>query len=313
MLSASADVLAFVSSPIPFGVRFASVDRNGEHLRVERDSEAQNWPRLSPDGRRLVRHRLAGRQGNGDLWVEDLERGTRARITTAAEPEIFPVWSPDGGRLAYVVGYPSSSGGKNITIASADGTRVFRTLPCPAEYCEPTDWSPDGRLLFVNVRGPRGSDVWTVPVAGDGAARPLLAESYSERDARISPDGRWLLYVSDEAGRAEVSMRSISGAADRIVISAHGGDQPVWRRDGSEVFFVDSNGRLCSAAIQPAAGGKMSVGLPVELNVPAIGSGHWGTQYDVSPDGRRIYFMRAAEGESPREINVIIGWRALLD
>jgi len=313
--SASAAVLAFTPSQVPFGLRLSSVDRNGENLHFQQ-SEPQNWLRLSPDGRRLARQRIDGVRGNPDIWVEDLARNTRVRVTTADGPDILLVWSADGQRLAYVTGNPPGRPGQRIlTIAAADGTGILQTFPCPREpgtYCEPTDWSPDGRHLIVNVYGAHGRDIWTVAVDPDGSTQPLLAEPYSERDARVSPDGRWITYVSDESGRPEVSVRNLSGSPIRIVVSGDGGEQPVWRRDGAELFFVDPRGRLRSVSVRGTLDGSPAFGLPAELAVPPIGFGHWGHQYDVSPDGRRIYFMRRNEDQAPQEISVVIGWRSLL-
>jgi eukaryotic-like serine/threonine-protein kinase len=315
MLSASARVLAFASSSVPFGMRLGSVDRRGPDVQFQRDSEAQNWPRLSPDGQRLARQRIDVVAGNPDIWVEDLTRGTRVRVTTDADPDIFPVWSPRQNRLAYASGNsPGRAGQGKLVIASADGTGVLRTFPCPAHaanYCEPTDWSPDDQRLIVNVRDVRGGDVWSVETE-NGTAEPLLAEMYTERDARVSPDGRWIAYVSEELGRAEVSVRNIGGPPTRIVISGSGGDQPVWRRDGAELFFVDPHGRLRSVSVRERADGRATFGVPIDLQVPPVGFGHWGTQYDVSPDGGRVYFMRRNEDPPPREVTVVIGWRALL-
>jgi hypothetical protein len=96
------------------------------------------------------------------------------------------------------------------------------------------------------------------------------------------------------------------------VISGGGGDQPVWRRDGAELFFVDPQGRLRSVAVRTGNDSNLTFGVPVELKVPPIGSGHWGTQYDVSPDGRRVYFLDRTREPAPREIAVVMGWRTLL-
>lgn len=314
MLSASTDVLAFAESVVPSGNRLESVDRSGKRLRLWDEAEAQNWPRLSPDGRRLARQRVDPRN-NPDIWVEDLERGTRVRVSTALEPDIQPVWSPDGRHLAYVSGnLPGRPGKRMLSIAAADGTGVVRSFPCPSAYCEPSDWSSDGRVLLVNVRDSRGWDVWTVSAEEGGTAQPLLAEAFSERDARFSPDGRWVAYVSEESGRSEVSVRAISGPPKRIVVSGNGGAQPVWRRDGAELFFVDPEGHLRSVSVHWSRDRSPNFGLPTQLNnVPPVGFGHWGTQYDVSVDGSQIYLLRRNEDQPPREIHVVIGWRALLD
>jgi eukaryotic-like serine/threonine-protein kinase len=243
--------------------------------------------------------------------VEDLDRGTRTRITTSPEPDMLPVWSPDGTRLAFVLGgLPGRPGARVLTIASADGSGVVRSFPCPRE-CYPTDWTSDGLDLIVNVPDAKGGDVWAIPASGTGAARPLLNAPFTERDARISPDRRWIAYVSEESGRPEVSVRNLSGPATRVVISASGGDQPVWARDGSELFFVNPQGRLQSVRVLRNRDAT-TFGLPVELNVPSIGFGHWGTQSDISPDGRRIYFLSQNQQDAPREFNVVMGWRSLL-
>jgi hypothetical protein len=117
--------------------------------------------------------------------------------------------------------------------------------------------------------------------------------------------------VSDESGRPQVSVRSVNGPPQRIVVSNEGGDQPVWGHDGNELFFIDPEGQLCSASVHWGRDGLPDIGLPVKLSVPPIGRGHWGTPYDVSPDGRRIYFLRRNDDPPPREIHVVVGWRAL--
>jgi eukaryotic-like serine/threonine-protein kinase len=311
MLSASADVLVFAASTVPYGNRLEAVDRSGRRLRLWNEPEAQNWPRISPDGRFLARQRVDDLRNTPDIWVEDLERRTNVRVTTAIESDIRPVWSADGRYLAYVSGkLPRRPGTRILSIAAADGTGVVRKLPCPGEYCEPTDWAPRG--LLVNVIVGQNRDVWIVPTEHGTAAQPLLANAFAERDARVSPNGRWVAYVSEESGRPEVSVRTVSGSPRRIAISSNGGDHPVWRRGGTELFFVDPQGQLLSVAVQWSRDGSPTFGLAGKLNVPPIGSGHWGTPYDVSPDGGRIYFLRRNDDPPPREIHVVIGWRELL-
>jgi hypothetical protein len=311
MLSASTNLLAFAASSVPYGLALESVDRSGNGERVLEEPQPQSWPRVSPDGHRLAWQRIDAMRGNPDIWVEDLDRGTRTRITTSPEPDMLPVWSPDGTRLAFVLGgLPGRPGTRVLTVANADGSGVVRSFPCPRE-CYPTDWTSDGVDLIVNVPDAKGGDVWAIPASGAGAGRPLLNAPFTERDARISPDRRWIAYVSEESGRPEVSVRNLSGLATRRVISASGGDQPVWARNGSELFFVNPQGRLQSVRV-PRSGDATTFGLPVELNVPSIGFGHWGTQYDVSADGRRMYFLSANTQDAPREFHVVIGWRSLL-
>jgi hypothetical protein len=311
MLSASADVLAYATSTVPYGNRLEAVDRSGRRLRLWDEPEAQNWPRISPDGRYLARQRVDELRNTPDIWVEDLERGTNVRVTTAIESDIRPAWSADGRYLAYVSGkLPRRPGTRILNIAAADGTGIVRTLPCPGEYCEPTDWTPLG--LLVNVLDAQQTDVWVVPTEAGTAAHSLLAETFVERDARISPNGRWVAYVSEESNRPEVFVRTVSGSPRRIAISGEGGDQPVWRPDGAELFFVDPRGQLQSVSVQWSRDGSPTFAAAAKLNVPPIGRGHWGTPYDVSPDGNRIYLLRRNDDPPPHEFHVVIGWRELL-
>ena len=150
-----------------------------------------------------------------------------------------------------------------------------------------------------------------MPVAGDAPARPLLADRFTERDARVSSDGRWIAYASNESGVFEVSVRSLSGPPQRVVVSSGGGDQPVWRRDGAELFFVNPEGRLHAVSVR-VQDGRLLPGATVRLDVPPLGPRHWGTIYDVSPDGKRIHLTQATGARPPREFNVVLGWRALL-
>lgn len=314
MLSASPDVLAFADSDIPDGDRLEAVDRRGNRMRLWETPEPLNWPRLSPDGKHIGVQRVDVLRNNPDIWVEDLERRTRVRITTAPTPDLQFVWSADGRQLAYVSGHlPGRAGNSTLNIAAADGSGVLRSFPCPEAYCEPTDWSPDGRTLLVNVRNAQGWDVWTVSSDDGRSAQPLLAQSFSERDARFSPDGRWIAYVSEETGRPEVSVRPAAGPGRRVVISANGGAEPVWRRDGSELFFVDPRGQLHNVPVRWNAARSPSFAAPEKMTVPPIGFGHWGTQYDVSADGNLLYSLRENLDPGPREIQVVTGWRARLD
>jgi eukaryotic-like serine/threonine-protein kinase len=312
MMSASADLLATVGVPMPYGVRLGKVARDGTGVQWS-ERRPQNWPRVSPDGTRMAMQVVDPSRGNPDIWVEDLQDRSVVRVTTSTGNETLPVWSPDGRRLAYASGTLRE---RRLSIASADGSGVLQEMPCPGSYCEPTDWSPDGRRLIVNTRaatsGTQSGDVSSVSLAIGGSAEALLSGPFPEYDARISPNGQWLAYVSEETGRPEVSVRPIPGLATRLVVTSGGGSQPVWSRDGRELLYIDRDGQLRARQVAHHPTRGLSLGTAKSLSVPLIGSGHWGTQYDVSPNEQYLYFIDRTPAARPSDIGVVIGWRALL-
>ena len=306
LLTATTNVLAYSDVRVPWGARLASVGRDGTNLQFLSERELGGFPRISPDGGRLARARVDVLRGNPDIWLADLRRGTGLRLTTSSDLDVMPVWSPDGREIAYRSGTVHET---TIGFAASDGTGVTRTLACPQQPCEPSDWSPDGRYLVVNVGG---RDIWTVPLEPGAPPQKLLAEAFVERDARISPNGRWLAYVSDESGRPEVSVRSLTGPSRRFVVSSGGGDQPVWSRDGGELFFAAAEGSLHGVPVRPDAKDGLAFGTATRLKVPPLGPRHWGTIYEVSSDGRRFYIPHPGDERPPREFGVIMNWTALL-
>lgn len=314
LVSASNDVLAYAESIVPAAVRLASVGMDGTGLRLWEGAPAHNWPRISPDGRLIAREHIDATFSQPDIWVEDLERGTVYPVLKTLEPDMSPVWSPDGRQLAFVTGHlPGRHGKLTLNIVAADGTGIIRSLPCPGDYCEPTDWSADGSSLLLTVQESNNQNVWIASTGPDGGAKPLLTADFDEKDARYSPDGRWVAFVSTEAGRPEVLVHTIAGPPRRMLVSGEGGTQPVWRRDGKMLYFVDLAGRVRNVAVRWAGNGDPSFGLPDQPNLPEVGFGHWGTQYDISPDGSRLYFMQPTQELPPHEIQVAINWRELLN
>ena len=314
IVSASNDVMAFADSIIPAADRLASVNMDGTDLRLWDAAPAHNWPRVSPDGRLIARMHIDATLSQPDIWIEDLERGTVYPALKTLQPDMSPTWSRDGRKLAFVTGHLLHRQGKmTINIVAADGTGLVSSLLCPGDYCEPTDWSADGSSLLLTVQESGNSNVWSVSTEGEGAAKPVLDAAYDEMDARYSPDGRWVAYVSTEAGQPQVMVHTVSGPPRRMVVSGEGGAQPVWRHDGKMLYFVNLAGRLQTVAVHWTGNGDPSFGLPNQPDLPQIGFGHWGTQYDISPDGSRMYFMQPTEELPPHEIQVAINWRSLLN
>jgi Tol biopolymer transport system component len=305
LLSASADLLTFATTAIPFGFHIAAASASGADLVIWPERRIGGFLRLSPEGGRLARTLLDPVRGNNDVWYYDLVRGTSVRVTTFRDHDGLPVWSPDGRRIAY----RSGTAAPTLKVSSAGGVGPVQTLPCPRPSCEPTDWSSRDDFLVVNVSG---GDVWAVPLDPSAPARPLLNEPFTERDARLSPDGRWLAFVSDESGRPVVSVRSVPASSWRSVVSASGSDQPVWRGDGKELFYVNAQRFLERVPVRSTADGRLEFGPPVPVPIPRFAERHWGTVYDVSPDGSRVYFPHPGTAQAPHDFGVVQGWRALL-
>ena len=310
MLSVSDHVLTHVSSSIPYGQRLISSLRDGEDLQVHANRGIVSWPRLSPDGTRLLSQQLDPITGSPDLWIQNLERGTRIRVTEEGTSGQMPVWAPDGTRLAYVAGTLKKP---VLTIAAADGTGVVSTLPCPRFRCEPSDWSRDGRWVLVTaLDGEQTSEIWMVPTVAGDTARSILTRPFVARDARFSPEGDLIAYLSYESRRPEISVQTVDGTPAREVVSVGGGTQPVWRRNSAELLFVDLDGLLRSVAVQRTGVGRPIVGNATRVNVLPIGAGHSATQYDFVTRWPAGLLPGSAAGGAPEEIGIVLGWRELL-
>ena len=276
MLSASADLLATVATPMPYGVRLGTVARDGTAVRLSA-RRPQNWPRLSPDGRRMARQMVDPARGNPDIWVEDLQDGSLVRVTTATGTDVLPVWSPDGLRLAYGSGTLNE---RRLSIAAADGTGVAQELPCP------------GAVLRADRLVARRAPSHRQHTPGRDWCRPAMCGACRSRPAgrprRFSP-GRspsttrgyrrtgngWPTSRRRLAGR-KCPFAAMSGPPRRLVVSNNGGSQPVWRRDGRELLYVDREGRLRGRSVERQPRGELTLGAAVLLSVPLIGCGTLG-------------------------------------
>jgi Tol biopolymer transport system component len=216
---------------------------------------------LSPDGTRAAY--AAEEQGSYDIWILDLKRGGRTRFTIASEPDGFPCWTPSGQEIAFG---SLRSGNGDIFLQSADGSGETRAVIAGPSMDYPTGWSPDGRtLLFGRIDPKTGNDIWYARRKPDGAFEEpasFLQTSFDERRGQFSPDGRHVVYDSNESGRMEVYVRTFPDGGGRLQISTQGGDFPRWRRDGREVFYLRGDALF---AVPVSLQGSRSAGAPVEL------------------------------------------------
>jgi serine/threonine-protein kinase len=244
-------------------LRLTLTDRSGRELRAI-PARVPWTPRFSPDGGRIAYAARAPGRDSSDLWITDVASGATQRLTADANESSDPQWSPDGRALAFSA---NAAGAKDVFVQPLDGG-LRRLLTGRPGYQFPADWSRDARaVLFVDVAtvGDRAGnqDLWVQPLDG-GAARPYLRTSAREVGARVSPDGRWVAYTSDETGRDEVYVQSYPTPGRKALVSAQGGMHPVWRRDGRELYYWHGEQLIASQVEDGGATAPLSceVGRP---------------------------------------------------
>ena len=174
----------------------------------------------------------------------------------------------------------------------------------------PQDWSRDGRYIIEAVNDPKTkNDIWVLPLFGNRRAFPYLQADFNESFARLSPNGRWLAYQSDETKRNEVYVTGFPAPGDKLQISTNGGDRPVWRRDGKELFFIAADGKMM-AVETGSDGSKLKAGAPKPLFDARIGGMRIGgpnLRYDVTKDGR---FLVPTQTEQAAGVpmTVVVNW-----
>jgi serine/threonine protein kinase/Tol biopolymer transport system component len=285
-------------------------DRTGKILRIEGSAGVYYAPRISPDGSGIAIARVD--PPNSDIWLYELGRRVMTRLTFDPGFNNYPVWSPDGKWLAFSA---SRSGPRNIYIRPSSSTGHEERLTQSPYPQFPSDWSREGRyLVYTEVRPATASDLWLLPMrekGGQPKPEALLVTPFDERDARFSPDGKWIVYTSNESGTYEVYVQPFPLSGKKWLISNRGGSQPVWRNDGRELLYLEADGRMMSVEVRAAIDGlKFSnprelLQIPVRLGVPYY-------DYDVTADGQRFLVLAPAVGSIPEPLNVLVNWQTAL-
>ena len=292
------------------------VNRSGATLGTvgEADGNNRRSPRVSPDGRRVVVHRTV--QGNTDLWLLDGAR--TSRLTFDAANDRFPVWSPDGARIAFRSG---RTGLGDLYQKLTSGAGVEAPIVASDQIKSPTSWSADGRFLMYLSVGQANSDLWLVPMEGEHTPSVFLNTPFDEASGAFSPDGAWVAYESNETGQNEIYVRpfvaptaagtAAGAAASRSQVSTAGGVFPVWRPDGEELelYYLNPAGEMMAAPLT-VSGATLEPGAPVVLFPTRVLGGGVSAgldrQYDVAPDGRFLINTQVDSGDAP--ITLLQNW-----
>ena len=254
---------------------------------------------LSPDGRRLA---VAKREGaNRDIWVLDLERDSSSRLTFDVGLDTHPVWSPDGRSIIF--GSVRTVPGIYRKAASGAGVE---TLVLKANEARPHSWASDGTVLFDS-----SLDVWTGTLGALDSAKHLIANpAFTEAQARLSPDGRFIAYMSTESGRAEVYVATFPDLGDRWTVTSNAGGAPQWSPDGRKLYFtrLERGGDKTTLGVVEVQrqGDQLQFSQPKELVVIPLGIG--AEQFTVAPDGRILVARAVDEQTSPDPLTVLLHW-----
>ena len=282
--------------------RLVWVARNGTEKLLTTPARAYRGPRISPDGRQVA---VAIEEQETQIWLYDLARETLTRMTFEGNSNINAIWTPDGKKLAFT---SNKEGPVNLYWQNADGSGGLERLTTSDYLHSPMSWSPDGQLLaYIEINPTTGYDIWVVN-AGDHKTQPFLRTPFNESSPRFSPDGHWLAYTSNESGRYEIYVQPYPGPGGKWQISTEGGTEPVWNRNGRELFYRNGDKMMAvDITTQPSFAARKPQLLfeaRYELSPGTI------AYYDVSPDGQRFLMLKpnGAGEAAPTQINVVLNW-----
>jgi Tol biopolymer transport system component len=305
-------VLLYESSGVGRNNQMLWYDRGGKLLETTGTAGPVWEPAIAPDEKSVVFRRTSLASEKADLWLRDLARGAEQRFTTDASINLGPVWSPKGDRIAFD---SNREGGMfNLYQKAATGAGEDEKLLAIGHNIFISQWSRDGRFIVFQVPDAKTKfDIWVLPM--DGAEQkpvPFLRSQFNEVLGQLSPDGHWMAYTSDESGQREVYVQPFPGTGGQKRISIAGGEQPRWRGDGKELFFVGGDRKMMAVVVEAIAGPKPT--LEVEAPRPLFDSHLAQTifspafEYDVTADGKRFLLNTIAGGTSAPLLNVVLNW-----
>ncbi len=282
------------------------VDRQGREEALDAPPRHYIYPRISPDGTRVALD--VNDQTDRDIYIWDLRRKTLARFTVDPAGNPLVAWSRDSRSVAFG---SDRFGVTNIFLQAADGTGEPVRLLESDRIQMPMTFAPDGRLIFSADVAGSGRDALALTMDGSGRVEPVLDGDGTEVNTEVSPDGRWIVYDSDESGQFEVYVRQYpdTRSGGRWQISSEGGRQPMWSRDGREIYYRDFDGGLWAAPVrtQPTFAPGAAVRLFGDQGYAGRSRMLSSRTYDLSPDGRRFLMIKPAE-TAATSLVVVLNW-----
>src|SRR6266436_412234 len=278
-------------------------DRSGNPTGAVGDPGAFGNLRLSPDGHRVAVDQINPDGRTVDVWIHELARGAMTRLTFDSSPHHTPIWSPDGKQILF-----SSNRrlGSQLYLINADGSGSEEEVADLGAVAPVNAWdgSRDGKYALVK----KSNELWYLSCA-ERAAKPLSQAKWTVRNAQFSPDGRWMAYASNETGTTEIFVSPFPNANGKWQVSSAGGQEPRWRKDGKELFYVSADGRMMAVEVTTDAGFK--AGSPIELfqthRRQAV-SAQDVFSYDVSGDGKRFLILTKLDEANAAPLFVLLNW-----
>jgi Tol biopolymer transport system component len=305
-----AGVLVYDPSSDRESKRLVWVDRGGKPLGSAGVGGSINQPRLSPDEKRVVVERLDPQTDTFDLWLQNVTGGAASRFTFDPANDFAPVWEPSGSRIVWA---SFREGVANLYQKAASGAGQDELLLKSSFNKIPSDWSVDGRFIIYSQTDPKTKgDVWVLPLSGSQQPFPFLQTEVGESRAQLSPDGRWMAYLSDESGGYEVYVQSFPEAGGKKQISTKGGTGPHWRRDGKELFYYAPDGKLMAVEAKSGASSEVGfeAGAPRALFEFRSGGILTDAPYTVTADGQRFLLNTVVDESGAAPLAVVLNWTA---
>ena len=282
------------------------VDSSGREEPLGAPPGQYLYPRLSPDASRVAL--VLFLEDDRDIWIWDLRRRALERFTVDPSANPLIAWSPDGSGLAFG---SDRHGPTNLFWQPADGTGTAARLIESQRVQMPVSFAPDGRLLFSHDVAGQGRNIEALTI-GTGRVEPVISTPAQELNGEVSPDGRWIAYDSNESGQFEIYVRSYPPATGsrRWQASTGGGRQPLWSRNGRELFYRDFSGAVMRVPISP--GPSFEPGTPAQAldggSYTGDGSMASGRTYDVGRDGRFLMIKRGVPDGNRLSLLVVQNW-----